>query len=451
VTEPVRDHAAADQLQVLPVRGLPEFAPGDDLAAAVAEAAPWLVDDDVLVVTSKVLSKIEDRTVPAPTDPDERARLRAELVEQEAVQLVAQRGEAMITRNELGIVQAASGVDASNVPTDRIALLPRDPDGAARQLRSRLRELLGVRVAVVITDTMGRAWRNGQTDAAIGAAGLPVLHGYAGSTDERGNELVVTEVALADELAAAADLVKGKLHGVPVGVVRGLALQDDGSTARDLVRPEDKDMFRLGADEALAQGRREAVLLRRSVRTFADEPVDPEALRRAVGSALTAPAPHHTQPVRFVWLRDRGIRAKLLDAMRTAWLEDLRADGRSERSAQDRVGRGDLLYDAPELVLPFLVADGAHHYPDERRSGAEHQMFTVAAGAAVQGLLVALAAEDLGSCWVSSTLFCPEVVRSELDLPENWEPVGAVAVGRAAEPSPGPRPPRELGDQWLEL
>ena len=445
------DHAAPGELRLLPVRDLPEFGPGDDLAGALAGSAPWLVDGDVLVVTSKVLSKIEDRTVPAPTDPDQRAALRAELVEREAVRVVARRGEAAITQNELGIVQAASGVDASNVPTDRIALLPRDPDGAARRLRDRLGELLGVRVAVVITDTMGRAWRNGQTDAAIGSAGLPVLHGYAGSTDEQGNELVVTEVAVADEVAAAGDLVKGKLHGVPVGVLRGLALDDDGSSARDLVRPADKDMFHLGADEAIARGRREAVLMRRSVRTFTEGPVDPEALRRAVGAAVTAPAPHHTRPVRFVWLRDRAVRAKLLDAMRTAWLEDLRADGRSEPSAQRRVGRGDLLYEAPELVLPFLVAEGAHEYPDQRRSGAEHQMFTVAAGAAVQGLLVSLAVEDLGSCWVSSTLFCPAVVREELGLPESWEPLGAVTVGHPAEPSAGPRPPRDLDEQWVEL
>lgn len=445
------DHAAVGGLQVFPIRGLPEFGPGDDLAASIAAGAAWLSNGDIVVVTSKVISKAEGRTVTAPSDPEQRTALRDELVRTEAMRVVAQRGPAMITQNHLGIVQAASGVDASNVARDQIALLPLDPDTSAQQLREGLAERLGVEVAVVVTDTMGRAWRNGQTDVAIGSAGLPVIHRYAGSTDEQGNELVVTEVAVADEIAGAADLVKGKLHGVPAGVVRGLSIMDDGSKARELIRPADKDMFYLGTEEALEQGRREAVLLRRSVRAFDDTPVDPDALRRAVGSALTAPAPHHTRPVRFVWLRDRALRKKLLDAMRTAWLEDLRHDGRSEQSAQNRVSRGDLLYEATELVLPFLVTDGAHAYPDQRRSDAEHQMFTVAAGAAVQGLLVSLAAEELASCWVSSTLFCADVVRSTLELPDAWEPLGAVTVGHPLEAARGPRPPQELDEGWLEL
>ena len=446
----MRDHGAPGGIQVFAVPGLPEFTPGDDLAAAIAAAAPWLRDGDVVVVTSKIVSKAEGRMVSAPRDPQQRDAFRRELVRQEAVRVLARKKRTLITQNKLGIVQAASGVDASNVPADQIALLPEDPDASARRLREGLAERLGVQVGVVISDTMGRAWRVGQTDVAIGAAGLRVLHRYAGARDDQGNELAVTEVAVADEIAGAGDLVKGKLGACPVAVVRGLTTVDDGSSARDLVRPVEEDLFRLGTEEAVEQGRREAVLLRRSVRDFADTPVPEEALRRAVGAALTAPAPHHTRPVRFVWLRDRALRTKHLDTMRTAWLEDLRADGLGEQAAQRRVTRGNLLYEAPELVLPFLVREGAHEYPDERRSTAERQMFTVAGGAAVQGLLVALAAEGLGSCWVSSTMFCPDVVRRELDLPADWEPLGGVAVGYPAQPS-GPRPPRELDGGLVEL
>ncbi len=448
---PGSDHAAPDGVELHAVRGLPEFVAGDDLAGAVAVAAPWLRDGDAVVVTSKVVSKVEGRMVKAPRDPEERDRVRRELVLSEATHVLAQRGRTLITQNKLGIVQAASGVDASNVALDEIGLLPEDPDGSARQLRARLRDLLGVEVAVLITDTMGRAWRMGQTDVAIGSAGMPVIHRYAGSTDAQGNELAITEVAVADEVAGAADLVKGKLGGVPVGVVRGLTGADDGSVGRDLVRTVDEDLFHLGTAEAVKQGHREAVLMRRSVRSFADTPVDPEAIRRATGAALTAPAPHHTRPVRFAWLRDRALRAKLLDAMRSAWLDDLRTDGLSEERAQRRVSRGNLLYSAPEVVVPFLVRDGAHEYPDERRADAERSMFTVAAGAAVQGLLVSLAAEDLGSCWVSSTLFCPDVVRSTLGVPESWEPLGAVAVGHPVDHPGGPRPARDTDEGLVEL
>jgi coenzyme F420-0:L-glutamate ligase/coenzyme F420-1:gamma-L-glutamate ligase len=260
--------------------------------------------------------------------------------------------------------------------------------------------------------------------------------------------LVVTEVAVADEIASAADLVKGKLGGVPVAVLRGLSIEDDGSTARDLSRPIEEDLFRLGTEEAIAQGRAEAVLVRRSVRAFSPAPVDPAVLRRAVGAALTAPAPHHTRPVRFVHVRAR--REALLVAMRSQWESDLRADGWDEERIARRVKRGDLLHGATEIVLPFLVREGAHEYPDSRRAAAEVTMFTVAGGAAVQGLLVALAAEGVASCWVSSTIFCADVVRGVLGLSEEWEPLGAVAVGYPVE-GLVPRLPRDLDEGFVSL
>ncbi|WP_410639323.1 coenzyme F420-0:L-glutamate ligase [Amycolatopsis sp. lyj-346] len=443
------DHAAP-KLEVLPVTGLPEFRPGDDLTGAIAAAAPWLRSGDVLVVTSKIVSKAEGRLIRVPSDPEARDAERRKLVEQESVRIVARIARTVITQNHLGIVQAASGIDASNVAGDEVALLPADPDASALALRNGLRERLGVEVAVVVTDTMGRAWRVGQTDAAIGSSGLRVLHAYRGQVDSQGNELAVTEVAVADELAAAADLVKGKLGGTPVAVVRGVDIVDDGSTARDLIRPLEEDLFRLGANEAVAQGRREAVPARRSVRQFADEPVSPTSIRRAVGSALTAPAPHHTHPVRFVWLRDPGVRTKLLDAMRESWQADLTGDGFTPEQIAKRLGRGDILYRAPEVVIPFLVPDGAHTYRDDRRNECEKTMFTVAGGAAVQGLLVALAAEGLGSCWIGSTIFAADVVRDVLGLDERWQPLGSVAIGVPLT-EPEPRGPALAGEGLLEL
>jgi coenzyme F420-0:L-glutamate ligase/coenzyme F420-1:gamma-L-glutamate ligase len=434
---------------VLPVPGLPEFRPGDDLAGALAAAAPWLVDGDVVVVTSKVVSKTEGRLVAAPADPEARDALRRELVDAEAERVLARRGRTLIVANKLGIVQAAAGVDGSNVRRDELALLPADPDASAARLRSALKARLGVDVAVVVTDTMGRCWRIGQTDAAIGSAGLPVLHRYGGAVDAEGNELLVTEVAVADEVASAADLVKGKLGGLPVAVVRGMAPVDDGSAARDLVRPLDDDLFALGTAEAVERGRREAVLLRRSVRDFADVAVDPQALRRAVGVALTAPAPHHSTPFRFGWVRDPARRSALLDVMAARWRADLEADGRPPDEVARRMRRGDLLRRAPELVLPFRTGTGMHTYPDEARRAGERTMFTVAGGAAVQSLLVALAAEGLGSCWVGSTIFAPDVVRDVLDLPADWEPLGAVAVGVPALPTV-PRPPRNTEQELVE-
>lgn len=445
----VIDHASPDAITVRPVRGLPEFRPGDDLAAALIGAAPWLADGDVVVVTSKVVSKVEGRLVDAPVDPEARDGLRRELVDAETDRVLARRGRTLIVANKLGIVQAAAGIDGSNVRRTELALLPADPDASAARLRAALQARLGVDVAVVVTDTMGRCWRVGQTDVAIGSAGLTVLHRYAGAVDAEGNELLVTEVAVADEVAAAADLVKGKLSGVPVAVVRGMAPVEDGSTARELVRPLDEDLFWLGTEEAITRGRGEAVLLRRSTREFADAVVDAAALRRAVGVALTAPAPHHSTPFRFGWVRDPGRRTALLDALATRWRTHLEADGRPAHEVERRLRRGDLLRRAPELLLAFRTGTGMHTYPDEARRIGERTMFTVAGGAAVQALLVALAAEGLASCWVGSTIFAPDVVRRVLGLAADWQPLGAVAVGVPVD-GLGPRAPRDPAEGLVE-
>ncbi len=417
-------------IAIHPVSGLPDFRPDDDLATAILGAAPWLRDGDIVVVTSKAVSKVEGRLVRTPTDPEQREAVRRRLVDEETVRVVAVHGRTRIVENRLGLVAAAAGVDASNVRTDEIALLPIDPDASARELQTRF-AAAGRRVGVLITDTQGRAWRNGVVDVAIGAAGLEVLADHRDTVDSFGNVLVVTQVAVGDELAAAAELVKGKLAAVPVAVIRGW-VAGSHQPARALLRPAAEDLFRLGTDLALARGRAEAVLLRRTVRAFTGEPVDPAALDRAVGAALTAPAPHHTRPVRFVRVHER--RADLLDAMAQAWRSDLAGDGWDPDRIERRVARGAVLRDATEIVVPFVTGAGRHGYPDQRRSTAEERMFTVAGGAAVQGLLVALAAEGLGSAWISSTMFVPDVVRRVLDVPDDWAPLGAVGIGHPVQP-----------------
>jgi coenzyme F420-0:L-glutamate ligase/coenzyme F420-1:gamma-L-glutamate ligase len=428
-------------LSVEPVSGLPEVAEGDDLAALIAAAAPELRDGDVVVVTSKIVSKAEGRLVPAG---DDREATRLAAVDAEMVRVVAARGRTRIVETRSGLVMANAGVDTSNIDKGTIALLPVDADASARQIREGLRSLRGVDVAVVITDTFGRPWRQGLTDVAIGVAGIAAIRSHIGAVDAYGNELGMTEMAEADELASAAELVAGKLAGVPVVIIRGYeGLPDDGRGAQALVRAAGDDLFRLGAAEAYESGLREAAAHRRTVRTFTAEAVDPSDVDAAIADAITAPAPHHRQPWRFVIVDER--RAHFLAAMREAWISDLRSDGFDEGSIERRLRRGDVLHRAPVLVVPCLVTDGAHDYPDAGRASAEERMFLVSGGAAVQNLLIGLAARGLGACWVSSALFCPDTVRRVLDLPATWQPLGTIGVGHPAA-EPGPRPGADPAD-----
>lgn len=271
-------------LRVLPVHGLPDLRPGDDLVGLLAAAAPWLADGDIVVVTSKAVSKVEGRLVPAPADPAGREAARQAAVDAEAVRVVAARGRTKIVQTRHGLVLAAAGVDASNVRSGELALLPLDPDASAARIRDGLREALGVEVAVVVSDTTGRPWRAGVVDVAIGAAGIRTVEDLRGSTDTHGATLEVTEVAVADEVAAAAELAKGKLTGVPVAVLRGLSYVDDGRGAKALLRDPALDLFRLGTAEAVELGRQQAL---------ADlaEPPPAHADARALLAGWTDPEP----------------------------------------------------------------------------------------------------------------------------------------------------------------
>jgi coenzyme F420-0:L-glutamate ligase/coenzyme F420-1:gamma-L-glutamate ligase len=233
-------------LSIIPIHGVPEVHAGDELAdlvatAAAAQATP-IVDRDCLVVTQKVVSKAEDRLV--PLDPDDRDA-RARLVESQSVRILRRRGDLIISETTHGFVCANAGVDLSNIEHGYAALLPVDADRSARHVRDALRARHAVDVAVVVSDTFGRPWRMGLTDVAIGLAGIAAVVDLRGQADALGRELQVTEVAIADEIASAAELVMGKASAVPAAIVRGLDehwFRD--SSVRELVRPPSEDLFR---------------------------------------------------------------------------------------------------------------------------------------------------------------------------------------------------------------
>jgi coenzyme F420-0:L-glutamate ligase/coenzyme F420-1:gamma-L-glutamate ligase len=289
-------------MEIFGLQGIGEVRAGDDLAGLLIESLTAggrrLLDDDILVVSSKVVSKAEGRVVAADT---REAQITAETVRRVAARRTP-RGLAQIVEAAAGPVMAAAGVDASNVAPGTVLLLPKDPDSSARALRARLRSLTGARVAVILSDTAGRAWRDGQTDFALGAAGVLVTDDLRGALDTHGQSLEVTVRALADELAAAADLVKGKLTAVPAALVRGCpaaVTDDDGPGAAVLLRTAREDWFRYGHVEAVTA-------------SLGIDPADAEPptvppgpvedrLHRAVSLALHAPGPltPGTDPAHF--------------------------------------------------------------------------------------------------------------------------------------------------------
>ncbi|MEV8505231.1 coenzyme F420-0:L-glutamate ligase [Actinoplanes sp. NPDC051475] len=272
-----------DGLEILPVRGIGDVTAGDDLAELITRNAPWLRDGDVLVVTSKIVSKAEGRLVEVPADGPEREAARAQTLAAETRRVVARRGPTAIVQTHHGFVMAAAGIDASNVDKTHLVLLPESPDESARRLRAAL-AARGLHVGVIVSDTMGRTWRNGLTDVALGAAGIEPFRDHRGEIDPYGNELSLTQMAVIDELAAAGELVKGKCDQVPVAVVRGYpgAGAAETSGAEVLLRDAASDMFSLGTAEAHAEGLRTAAALPDAA---TDKPASAEAVQRAIMTA----------------------------------------------------------------------------------------------------------------------------------------------------------------------
>jgi coenzyme F420-0:L-glutamate ligase / coenzyme F420-1:gamma-L-glutamate ligase len=362
--------AGVAALTIRPVPGIPEVRPGDDLAALIVAAAPWIEDGDVLVVTSKIVSKAEGRLVPVPESGPEREAAREAVLAKETARTVARRGHTRIVQTHHGFVMASAGIDASNVDRGHLVLLPRDPDASARAIRKALRDKHNRDVAVVVSDTMGRPWRTGLTDVALGAAGIDALRDYRGETDAYGNELHITQMAVVDELSAAAELVKGKYDQVPVAVVRGLDVTGtpDGPGARVLLRDAAHDLFSSGTAEAIR-----SVAVPSTV-DIDDWPPDPAALRRALDLAAS-PA---------LTLLPAGVRDKLKD-----------------------------LLDLPgsELVLVAAPPDPAA---------------CLRAGVDLHRLRASLAAENLFTAWREVD---PELIVGLATLPAGTVALGLLAIG----------------------
>ena len=292
---------------------------------------------------------------------------------------------------------------------------------------------------MVVTDTFGRTWRRGVVNVAIGCAGLPAVLDLRGTRDHEGKDLEATIVALADEVAAASGLVMEKASHVPAAIVRGVRADAPASPASELVRPPEEDLFR---ESPLL-----SISARRTIRAFGPGGVPREAVEEAVRAACTAPAPHHTRPWAFTALDGEPAKRALLAAMAAAWREDLERDGVTEDVIARRIDRSDaVLGTAPVLIVPWIRFRGAHRYEDEERAHAEQEMFLLSGGAAIQSLLLALHAQGIASCWISSTLFCQEETRAVLSMDDEWSALGAVAAGPMPAGTPPPRPALDLGE-----
>ena len=372
-------------IELIPLEGLPEVEPGNDLAALLEPSLrrQGASEGDVVAITQKVVSKAEGRIVPGDD--------RASWVARESVAVVARRGDLLITRTKHGLVCANAGVDSSNVAPGFLTLLPEDPDASAERLQKELAARLGLaRLGVVVTDTFGRPWREGVVDVAIGCAGMPAALDLRGTLDDHGAVLETTVVALADAVAAASALVMTKTARVPAALVRGLdrAIGDaPPGASRDLVRAPADDLFRESVAVALASAGQSG--------GFGSGDVPRTLLEDAMAVAST---PLGSVRCSFVAVDSTAARRRLLAAV-----ED-----------PDHA-----LRTAPALIVPCVGA----------ALGTSEQTTFLAAGAAIRSLLVALHAQGLAWSWDAGRDLEPERVRAALALDPDRRPIGVVAVG----------------------
>jgi dehydro coenzyme F420 reductase / coenzyme F420-0:L-glutamate ligase / coenzyme F420-1:gamma-L-glutamate ligase len=393
------------KVEIVPVRGLPEVRQGDDLVALIWAAiqgfSPRLVDEDIVVVTQKIVSKAEGRMVP------ERPEGKAGWVARESRRVVARRGDLVIAETRHGFVCANSGVDASNVAEGFLTLLPEDPDGSAERIRTGLERATGARIGVVVTDTFGRPWRNGLVNVAIGCAGLPALIDLRGTKDATGRTLEMTVVALADEVAAASSLVMGKADGVPVAVVRGLHTEEPPSPASVLVRTGRGDLFPESPLQSIhASG---------PVGAFGPGDVPMEAVRQAVLAALAGGGPDAVRPWAFVAVGSDPARQRLLAAL------EVEATG---------------LTGATVLVVPCARFDADSLAAGAGHAERERDRTLLSAGMAVQRLVLALHAQGLAWRRVSPPGTREGTVADAIGLADGWVPLGVIAVGGPADEGP---------------
>jgi coenzyme F420-0:L-glutamate ligase / coenzyme F420-1:gamma-L-glutamate ligase len=449
-------------VQLTALAGVPIVKAGDDLIAIIIQALSAsrevLRDGDVLVIAQKIISKAHNRfvhlrdVVPSPRsellarDVNKDPRL-VELILRESTDVVRHRRDVLVVSHKLGLVMANAGIDQSNVEQgdddDTVLLLPEDPDETCAQLAESLRVRTGAAVGIIINDSHGRAFRSGAVGVAIGAYGVPALADLRGAPDLYGRRLRSTDVGVADEMASAASLLMGQAdEGRPIVLIRGLPNSAGHGTAADLIRPKSVDLFRAPANSDPA----ELISTRRSIRRYEEMPVTDAVIERILEAAVSAPSAHNRQPWRFAVIKASPVKSRLARAMADRLREDRSRDGDPADVIEADVARSMArINGAPAIIVVCLTVEEMDRYPDARRTAAEHQMAVQGTAMAMQNLLLAAHALDLGASVMCAPLFCPDTVRTALALPDDWEPQALVTLGLPANEGK-PRHRKPLGD-----